>query len=359
MTNSKNTFHKSKNRISNGERPKRGYRSIPISHVLSFRGKAEPTLNKKLNDELIMSYNKIKLSEKEIENRKEVFQRFKKIIEAKMECTVEAHGSFRTGMMVYGSDIDITVLMGKKDNQKKAKNEINYKGYANNILANIVTLLEEEKITIGPVLHIKNARVPIIRCTDKLFNCKVDIAIDKYDSIECANFVIQRLKEKPYLKYMVTLLKYFLKRRNLSEVIRGGLSSYAQFLLILNFVQLHPLIQSESVKVEDNLGTIFMDFFQLYGREFPFERAIISVTDTKYKPNRDSQINIEDPCNPSHNVAAGCTALPMIREIFDFSYRIMAAAFAEKVPTNKAIAELWLRIDEKEISMRNNKKDKV
>lgn len=354
-SNTKNTTEKSKSISGSGERNKRAYRSIPISHMIKFRGERAPTLNQKLNEELLLSYNKIKLTDYEIENRTKVFELFKKTIENGFDCQVESHGSFRTGTMVYGSDIDITVLMNKEASKKPKSlpGGISYKPYSNQMLSKVANIIESSNITVGPVIHVKNARIPVLKCVDKIFNCKIDIVIDKYDSIETANFVIKQLRERPYLKYLATLLKYFLKRRHLSEVVRGGLCSYAQFLLILNFVQLHPLIQNGNIRVEDNLGTIFMDFFQLYGLEFPFERAVISVLEIGYKPNRDSQISIEDPCNPGHNVAAGCTALPMIREIFSFSYKIMAAAFAEKVATNKAIGELWLRIDEQELVLRN------
>ncbi|ELA41021.1 uncharacterized protein VICG_01903 [Vittaforma corneae ATCC 50505] len=354
-SNAKSTTEKSKSNSVGREKNKRAYRSILINHMLKFRGERAPTLNQKLNEELLLSYNKIKLTDTEIKTRNKVFELFKKVIEDALDCQVESHGSFRTGTMVYGSDIDITVLMNKETIKKprSLSYDASYKPYSNQILAKIANIIESNNIITGNIIHIKNARVPVLKCVDKIFNCKVDIVIDKYDSIKSANFVIKQLEERPYLKYLATLLKYFLKRRHLSEAIRGGLCSYAQFLLILNFVQLHPLIQNGNIRVEDNLGTIFMDFFQLYGLEFPFERTIISVLETRYKPNRDSQINIEDPCNQGHNVAAGCTALPMIREIFSFSYKIMAAAFAEKVATNKAIGELWLRIDEQELASRN------
>lgn len=326
------------------ERKKRMYRAVPINHMLRSRGDKAENLNQKLNDELLLSYNKIKLKEREMDSRNEVFELLKRTLEGSLDCKVESHGSFRTGTMTHDSDIDVTVLMNKE--KTKGATDASSKGYCNTILAKTAQILESSGLVAKPTIHIRNARVPVLKCVDKAYNFQVDIVVDQYDSIESANFVLKHLDERPYLRCLATLLKYFLKKRHLSETFRGGLCSYAQFLLLLNFIQLHPLVQSESIKVEENLGTIFMDFFQLYGLEFPFEKATISVLETKYKPNRDAQINIEDPCTPGHNVAAGCTALPMIREIFSFSYKIMAAAFAERVPTNKAIGELWLHVDD-------------
>lgn len=352
----RNSVNKSKSTSNTADRHKKVYRAIPINHMLRFRGEKAQNLNQKLNEELFLSYNKIKLSDTEIKNRESVFNDFKNAIENELDCKVESHGSFRTGTMVYGSDIDITVLMTENQDLKKESmtDDLAYKGRSNKLLNRIANIIESYNLTLGNIIHIKNARVPVIKCVDKRFKCKIDIVMDKYDSIESANFVLQQLERRPYLKHMVILLKYFLKRRHLSEVIRGGLCSYAQFLLILNFFQLHPLIQNDQINIEENIGTIMMDFFQFYGLEFPFEKATISVLEKRYKPNRDSQINIEDPCNVENNVAAGCSSLSMIREIFSFSYKIMAAAFADKVPTNKAIGELWLRIDDQEILTRKN-----
>lgn len=343
---------------------KRMYRAIPIGQMLKFNGRGGMSLNQKLNEELIRAYETVKLGKHEIERRNKVFKRLKEIIEDAIECRVEVHGSFSVGTMVYGSDIDITVLTDKAqikaefsgdkntDADETKPKDITDKGHCNYVLAKIAAILESSDVVKKPTAHVRNARVPVLKCVDAQSGCQIDVVVDQYDVIRRSRFMEEELTRRPYLKYLVVLLKYFLKRRHLSEVIRGGLSSYGQFLMVLSFVQLHPLIQNGNIRVEENLGTILMDFFQLYGLEFPFEIATISVLDVKYKPNRDSQVNIEDPCNPGHNVTAGCTALPMIREIFAFSYKIMAAAFAERVNPNKAIGELWLHIDEQEMALR-------
>ena len=359
MNRNNNVVHK--DREGNNEKSRCVFKSIPIAHMLGFRGEKTDTLNQKLNKELMFSYNQLKMTEEEVEYRKDAFNLFKKLLENELGCSVESHGSFRTNTMVYSSDIDITVLINK-DKTKNSSSDINYKSHANKVLSKIVTILEAAKVCIGPILHIKHARIPIIKCTEALYKSKIDIVIDQYDSIDGANFVIEQIAHRPFLKYLIILVKYFLKRRQLSEVIRGGLCSYAQFLLILNFVQLHPLIQSGEINetnFNENIGTILMDFFQFYGTEFPFERATISVLETRYKPNRTSQISIEDPVNVEHNVASGCTALHMVREIFTFSYKIMMAAFSEKVDSRRAIGELWLRLDEKEIVQRKINRDKT
>jgi len=338
--------------MANTNNNKKIHRVVPMNHMLRHRGDNATTLNKKLNQELAYSYSLIKLSEQEIATRAKVFKTFKDAIESEIECSVESYGSFRTNLMVYDSDLDITILTKGLDYKREAEDPLSSKPSANKLLTKVNEILNGKNITTGPIVHIKNARCPIIKCKDSLFQYKIDISVDKYDAIDSAKYVISCLRERPYLRSFLILIKYFLKRRQLSETIRGGLCSYAQFLLVLNFIQLHPLVQSNRISVEDNLGVLFMDFFQLYGSEFPFDKSVISVENVGYKPNKEGLINIEDPVNPGHNVAFGCTSLHMIKEIFNYSYKIMSAAFRNKVATNKAIGELWLRINEKEIRIR-------
>lgn len=332
----KSTASRSKNTAG------RAYQSIPIGQVLGSKGEECSTLNKKLTSDLLGIYNKIKLSSLELENRKKVFNGFYRALGKSGEYSVESHGSFKTRTMIYDSDIDITVFTKKG----KGISNLLYKQHANTILTRINNLLSTSNLTVGPIIHVKVARVPVIRCVDRFYNCKVDIVVDQYEGVEGSEFVIKSLEKYPDLKYLVILLKYFLKKRQLADVARGGLCSYGQFLILVNFVQLHPLIQNGAVNIKENLGTLFMDFFQLYGCEFPFENAIISVRNEGYMPNREAQINIENPQKPGHNVAAGCTSLPVIRDVFRFSYELMRAAFNEKIDSKKAIGELWIKFDE-------------
>lgn len=326
------------------EKNKKAYRSIPINHLLKVGGPRSDNLNKKLNSELISAYEAIKLSDEEVVLREDIFLQFKRAIESEIKCEVVAYGSFRTGLMVYESDLDITILLNQNDDMEKTT--------INRVLGKVMNILVNANITDGVIHHIKNARIPILKCKDKTMKCKIDISINKTDAIHSADFVLDQIKKRPYIKYYLILLKYFLKRRQLSDAHRGGLCSYAQFLIILNFLKLHPLIQSGEISVVDNLGTLFMDFFQFYGIDFPFEKSVISVLDIKYKPNREGHINVDDPINPGHNVAWSCSALHLIRDVFNYSYKIMGAAFSSKVSTTKAIGELWLRLNESELRLR-------
>ena len=124
---------------------------------------------------------------------------------------------------------------------------------------------------------IEKAVVPIIKLIDSQTLVHIDISFNTSNGQEAAGLVKRYLTEFPLLKQMVMLLKYILNHRGLNEVWTGGLGSYALTLLVVNFFQQHP---RDSAKYEgENLGTLLLEFFELYGRNFNYELNGIRVKD--------------------------------------------------------------------------------
>ncbi|KAI5151353.1 non-canonical poly(A) RNA polymerase PAPD5/7 [Enteropsectra breve] len=389
------------------DKSKSKYKSVPLSTLLTNTSVkiADPVL--KLNAEIKNIYAKIRLTDQEREAREKIFRRIKRAIEERLDCRVESFGSFRTAMQVYSSDIDITVLIKSHTSISTRRNNTNYgidnntnnidinnsndntnnhidntnsnnnhmdninnidynidnkvgkreeyqdsKGVANAYLSRIHDIIMEADISTGQILHIKKAKTPILKLKDKKHKINIDISINKVDGIETAAYITKILKDRPYMEYFVIILKYFLKRRGLADTLSGGICSYGQFLLILSFVQLHPLIQNGNIDVAENLGVLLIDFFQYYGIDFPFERSAICVASKSFRSQKEAPLYIEDPIVPGNNVAAGCSSLNMLREVFVYSYRIVTAAIAQKVDINRSIADLWLRLDAREMRER-------
>ena len=67
---------------------------------------------------------------------------------------------------------------------------------------------------------------------------------------------------------LVVTVKAFLHQRGLNEVFSGGLGSYAVVCLVVSFLQLHPGIQGGQLDPSANLGTLLVEFFELYGKNF-------------------------------------------------------------------------------------------
>lgn len=337
---------------------KRKYKAIPVSHTLNPSPLLDlsPDPLKHLNEELLHYYRIISLCESEVESRQRVFNYYKRLFEEHLDCTVEAFGSYCTTTMVHGSDIDITVLIRAR---RSASGKSSSDGpldlsreFANASLSRVDAVLTAARCARGPVMHIKKARTPIIKMTDKLTGYKIDLSVNKSDGVAAAQYIIQELATRPCLRYFVILIKCFLKRRGLSDASIGGLSAYAQFLMIQHFFQMHPLIQNGNIRVEDNLAVLFMDFFQLFGVDFPYDRSVISVKDSQYKPNNVETVCVEDPISKGNNVTGGCTCMHLVKDVFAYSYKIMAAALSQRIDPRRSLADLWLRMDSKELRSR-------
>lgn len=77
------------------------------------------------------------------------------------------------------------------------------------------------------------------------------------------------------LRPLTLVVKQFLAQRRLNEVYTGGLGSYAIMLMVLSFLQLHP--RGEATGADCNLGVLLIEFFELYGLHFNYERVGLSV----------------------------------------------------------------------------------
>ena len=107
----------------------------------------------------------------------------------------------------------------------------------------------------------------------------------------------------------------------MNEVWTGGISSYGLILMTVSFLQQHkrvtPLMGEGQQRV--NLGVLLIEFFELYGRKFNYDKLCIRVKEggtyikkeemaaamksesgvPKYYPNF---LSIEDPLTPSNDI---------------------------------------------------------
>ena len=60
--------------------------------------------------------------------------------------------------------------------------------------------------------------------------------------------------------------------RDMNEVWTGGISSYGLILMAVSFLQNHPRDCSKT-----NLGVLLIEFFELYGKRFNYNKVQYSV----------------------------------------------------------------------------------
>lgn len=134
---------------------------------------------------------------------------------------VEVFGSFRTGLYLPTSDIDLVVL-GIWDQLP-------------------LRTLETELLACGiaepnSVRVLDKASVPIIKLTDRESQVKVDISFNMESGVRSAELIKDYKRKYPVLSKLVLVLKQFLLQRDLNEVFTGMFvvffSVYSQYAYI-------------------------------------------------------------------------------------------------------------------------------
>ncbi|CAH8869045.1 unnamed protein product [Trichobilharzia szidati] len=235
------------------------------------------------------------------------------------DCKVDIFGSFKTGLYLPTSDIDM-VIFGEWD--ALPLHTLKHALYKSGI---------SSKITV-----LDKATVPIVKMTDRETNLRVDISFNMKNSVKAAELILSYMKTYPCLPYLVFVLKQYLRRRGLNEVWTGGLSSYALILMCVSFLQhtICPGVPIDNI----NLGVLLVEFFELYGRLFNYMNTAIRVTnggcyvrkevvqrnmDGNFRP---SLFCIEDPLCPGNDVGRRSYCAHQVKRSFEHAYSVLSSA---------------------------------
>lgn len=249
--------------------------------------------------------------------------------------TIHSFGSYETDLYLPGSDIDLTLFTDYEDALRKLQ----------------YTLADNPLIFSKSIIFLSKARIPILRFMD-ICHFSYDLCLNQETGLVQAKFIKKVLSENPKIKIFALFLKFFLKSRELNESKRGGLCSYAQLLMICNFISLHPLVQ-RGLTIKSNFSVLLLDFFQLFGQDFSYSTAQICFDSYKVK-DCNNFLSIEDPTNPEHDVGFLASNMSAIKDVFNHAYKIMVAASKERIGNNYTILPLWLKIGDYELSWREN-----
>ncbi|KAG9325105.1 hypothetical protein KVV02_006767 [Mortierella alpina] len=251
--------------------------------------------------------------------RKYVLQRVEMACRALwVNVKVEIFGSYDTQLYLPSSDLDIVVIRDKefdKDDLYRLSRHLRSSGVA-------------QDITV-----IAKARVPIVKFKETISKLPVDISFNVLSGMESARIVKRYLSEWPVLRPFTLLIKHFLMVKGYNEVFHGGIGSYTAMIMILSFLQMHPQIQSGVISPDDNLGVLLIEFFELYGLCFNYQKVGLKVADggsyfVKEIPPQVQQwgrrqeliLSSIDPNDASNNTARGSYQLNKIREVFVGAY---------------------------------------
>ncbi|EPR77778.1 Topoisomerase 1 [Spraguea lophii 42_110] len=317
----------------------------PSSFLKTGNGYKNKSNIERLNEELLDFYENLLSSDEEYNIRQMIMNEIKDILEDE-NYKISSFGSFSYNLFLPTSDIDIIIEGEEEEIEKNTKKEDNdlsnrrKKLENNEILKNIFNVMKDR---LENIIHLSKARIPILRCIESKFGFRIDISVN-HNGLKHSEYILKAINKYPIIKPFCMLLKNFLYIRGLTDSKRGGLCAYGQFLMILNFLELHPVIQSTEMDPFKNLGVLFMDFFQYYGFDFFYDNSMITLN--HYKKNKSkNMLSIEDPTS-GKDVGTNCFNMFVIKEVFQHAYKVMNSILSSKIDKHLKILSCWMEIDE-------------
>ena len=191
---------------------------------------------------------------------------------------------------------------------------------------------------------IAKARVPIVKFEEVESGHQFDISFDVANGPASAEIVRENMRRFPALRPLTTVLKAFLHQRGLNEVYSGGIGSYALLCMVMAHLQLHNTTckstwagsHGASDASEGCLGTLLIDFFELFGRRLVAEEVGISCGGKgpgffkkrdkgMYEDSRPFLWAIEDPQDETNDLGRNSYACRQVKSAFEHAFTVITA----------------------------------
>ena len=110
------------------------------------------------------------------------------------------------------------------------------------------------------------AKVPIITGLYKSTNIHVDISLFKKNGVDVAVVINKINNIYPEIKYLILVIKYLIRQRNLNQIYFGGISSFIIFSLLYYYIsdlkkQIQYEIKNGKIERMMTLGHLLVGFF--------------------------------------------------------------------------------------------------
>ena len=237
---------------------------------------------------------------------------------------VNLYGSHATNLCLPWSDLDV-VLIKRQNGNNISSIQTTFDN--SSLLSKLFENIRNEP-WVKDCKLISKASVPIIKlfAIEQYNNMSIDISIqdENHFGLKCVELVKNYIKEYKSLKPLVLAIKNILKRANLNDPYKGGISSYGLILMIVYFLQGLKLSGVDISPGENNcnLGKLFFNFLKFYGLTFETNKTIIKINDgmnDKIFNEFDfhtSDLVIIDPLNSYNNIAKSCQQFYNIKIAF-------------------------------------------
>ena len=275
----------------------------------------------KLHYEILDFCKFVELNDEEKNMREKTYNSIKEIIESKFpEYKCILYGSFKTGLSLPDSDIDILILQKEKnDDTLKVK-------LIDDIIKKIQETLYATKLF--SYLEIIKAKVPIIKCTYKETGINVDISFFRKNGASAVKEIKNIIEKIPEIKPLMIVIKYTLRQRQLNEIYKGGVSSVIIFSLLFYYISdtrkkiIHDAKNGKK-EAEMTLGHLLVGFFDFYGFNFNYEKLGISIRNGCFLYERDDDgknlLSVENFQDISQDMGKSCFKFRKVIDTFKFA----------------------------------------
>ncbi|KAN0061080.1 hypothetical protein ACQY0O_006815 [Thecaphora frezii] len=243
------------------------------------------------------------------------------------DAQVYSFGSQETKLYLPQGDIDLVVVSDTMEYQRRET-----------VLRAMAATLRQHNLATE-VQVIARAKVPIVKFVCTYAKLRVDISVNQTNGLSAAKYVNSWLRKCPSMRPLVMAVKHLLVQRGMSEVFSGGLGSYSVIIMVISFLQLHPKVQRGEIDPARNLGVLFLEFLELYGKNFGYDTCGISIRGKGgyfskarrgWKDERKPfMLCIEDPHDPTNDISRGSYGILNIRAVFSGAFDIVTAAICQ------------------------------
>jgi len=291
-----------------------------------------------LHNEILDFLDLVSLTEEEQNARASLVSELKDVIKSVWPTAkVELYGSSFTELLIPSSDIDLVVLDFED----------------NNPLRSLERALRK-KCDLSSIERVESARVPIIKLVHANSGLSADISFHICSGLQTGQFVRDCMVKMPEIKPLVIVLKYFLMQRDLNETYHGGVGSFLLQLMVISFLQ-HRELTNRFLRrsPNNNLGSLLIEFFELYGVKFNYHSVGICVEDSgsyfrkEYSNFTDSHEYpcVINPIDPEHDVGKNSYYFYKVKKSFEFAYRTLIATIKKPIYETPTILGKIIAVD--------------
>eukprot|EP00850_Spirogloea_muscicola_P014783 SM000108S14227 [mRNA] locus=s108:310432:315393:+ [translate_table: standard] len=314
----------------------------------------------RLHQEILDFCRFVAPTKEEVESREAAVRRVTAVIKSIWpKCQVKMFGSFATNLYLPTSDCDMVVLNAKCNSPQQG-----LRALSNALMRQSMA----KRMQVGHVaeqvmftLVIAKARVPIIKFIEKESQIHFDVSFDVANGPDAASFIKEALADMPPLKPLSLVIKIFLQQRELNEVYSGGLGSYALLVMLMAHLQLHSSRRSSdglgpARPLENNLGMLLVDFFELYGRNLNYRDVGVSCATggsffSKHlrelaDENRPYLLSVEDPQKTSNDIGKNSYNVGKVRTAFLNAHSLLTNLDADYAPKGVGLLGRIVRMDD-------------